>query len=190
MNKAHRQLWWLLGVMLATVIGLVGGPTIASAQLNSDGYASSAADQQLFVGTWRLAEFKAETPTGIVVYPLGADAQGILTYTQSGRMNGTLWRSNRAPFAVNDQQKGTPDEYTAAVRSYVQYLGTWDVDPAAGTVTHHVEQSIFPNWNGTQQTRYYQFTDHNNGLILSTPPIAFGGTTIVATLSWVRVDRG
>jgi hypothetical protein len=111
----------------------------------------------------------------------------MLTYTRDGRMWAVVYRANRAPFAVGDQQKGTASEYTAAAQSYIQYFGTYTVDRAAGTITHHVEQSIFPNWNDTDQVRYYRFDDHGTTLDLSAPPIQFGGTTIVAHLIWQRI---
>jgi hypothetical protein len=131
--------------------------------------------------------FKATIASGQVLYPFGPDADGVLTYTREGRMSVSAWKANRQPFAINDQQKGTPSEYTAAMQSYIEYLGTFDVDPGAGTVSHHVEQSVFPNFNGTTQTRLYTFDDNYDTLSLSTPPVPFGGTTIVGALVWHRI---
>lgn len=65
-----------------------------------------------------------------------------------------------------------------------QYVGTYTVDPDAGTVSHHVDQSVFPNFNGATLVRSYRFSDGSQRLKLSTPPPPFGGTTVVATLIW------
>jgi hypothetical protein len=172
-------------------IGVLGGTSYAFIDASGAAPSSAAGARdgvQQFIGTWRMTEFKAVTGTGQVVYPFGTDARGLLTYTDEGRMWGVIWKSNRQPFAVNDQQRGTPEEYTAAVQSYIQYFGTFDVDQDAGVINHRLEQSIFPNWNGTTQTRFFTFSDHFNRLVLSTPPIPFGGTTIVGTVSWVRLE--
>lgn len=141
-----------------------------------------------FVGTWRMTEFKAVTGTGQTVYPMGQDAGGLIIWTDEGYMNGTIWRAGRQNFASPDQQLGTPEEFSAAGKSWVNYLGTYTVDAEAGTITHHVEQSFFPNWSGGHQVRFYRFTDKYDRLTLSTPPIPFGGTTIVASVSFERAD--
>jgi hypothetical protein len=162
---------------------------VAAGSVSHAGASSATAARAPFVGTWQLVSFQARTADGRVIYPFGPDAQGLLTYTHDGRMWAAVYKANRQPFAVNDQQKGTADEYTAAVQSYVQYMGTFDVDRDAGTVSHHVEQSIFPNWNGTTQVRFYTFSNDGNGLDLTTPPIPFGGTTLVAHVIWTRIGE-
>lgn len=139
-----------------------------------------------FVGSWRLVSFEARTGNGEVIHPFGADAEGVLTYTPDGRVSATVYRAGRLPFAIADQQRGTPEEYAAAVQSYVQYVGTWRVDREAGTVAHEIEQSIFPNWNGDTQVRYFRFDDGGDRLELTTPPTPFGGTTLVGALVWER----
>lgn len=145
--------------------------------------------REAFIGSWRLKSFEARLSDGQVIYPFGQDADGVLTYTQDGRMSVAVWKANRQPFAISDQQRGTPDENTAAVRSYITYLGTFSVDREANTVSHVVEQSIFPNWNGGTQTRIYKFTDHGNRLELTTPPTPFGGQTLIGALVWERIGR-
>jgi hypothetical protein len=139
------------------------------------------------VGSWRLVSFETRSSGGEVSYPFGPDAGGVLTYTSEGRVSATVWRADRRRFARDDQQQGTPDECADAVRSYVAYVGTYEVDRLAATVTHHLEQSIFPNWNGTAQVRHYTFDDDGR-LELTTPPTRFGEAHVVGALVWQRLD--
>jgi hypothetical protein len=139
-----------------------------------------------FIGSWRLISFSVQASTGEVSYPFGSDARGTLIYTQDGRVCGALWRTGRRSFAVEDQQLGTPEEYAHAVQTYITYLGRFEVDETARTIAHHIEQSIVPNWNGTTQTRSFEFDDDDRRLRLTTPPFAFGGAPIVGVLDWRR----
>jgi Lipocalin-like domain len=142
--------------------------------------------REQFIGSWRLVSFEARTAEGQVIYPFGIDAEGAVTITRDGRVWATIWRANRQPFAINDQQLGTPEEYTAAVQSYISIVGDFDVNPSEGIFSYVVEQSIFPNWNGTTQTRFYSFSDQGRTMELTTAPTPFGGTTIVGALVWER----
>ncbi len=49
--------------------------------------------------------------------------------------------------------------YGAVSQNVVAYFGTYTVDEPSHVVTLHIEQSSFPNWNGTDQQRKYSFTD-------------------------------
>jgi hypothetical protein len=142
--------------------------------------------REQFIGSWRLVSFEARTAEGQVIYPFGTDAEGAVTITRDGRVWAAIWRANRQPFAINDQQLGTPEEYTAAVQSYISIVGDYDVNQSEGIFSYVVEQSIFPNWNGTTQTRFYSFSDQGRIMELTTAPTPFGGTTIVGALVWER----
>lgn len=169
--------------------GLVGA---AAATAISDGPAAVRGDAAGkpatadFVGSWRLISFEARSSDGEVRYPMGEDAGGLLIYTKSGQMSAAVWRAGRTPFAVNDQQKGTSEEYTAAMQSYIQLIGAFTVDGEAGTVSHHLEEAMFPNWSGTEQKRFYEFSDGGDRLTLKTPPIDFGDSKMVWTVRWAR----
>ncbi|RZS36405.1 lipocalin-like protein [Herbihabitans rhizosphaerae] len=138
------------------------------------------------VGAWSLVSFESRISTGEVRRPLGENAGGMLIYTADGHMAGTLWEPDRPRFAGDDQRSGTPDEYTAAARGYVQYTGTYETDAATNAVYHHVEQSLFPNWNGRTLTRFYEFADGGNSVTLRTAPIPYDGETITGMLVWRR----
>ncbi|MBT8350469.1 MAG: lipocalin-like domain-containing protein, partial [Deltaproteobacteria bacterium] len=52
-------------------------------------------------------------------------------------------------------------------------------------VTHHVEGACFPNWEGTDQQRFFELSDDR--LYITTAPIPALGTEWVVSLIWDRV---
>ena len=68
------------------------------------------------------------------------------------------------------------------------YFGTYEVDEATRTITHHIIGSAFPNWAGTVQRRFYEL-DHDR-LRLTTPALPAGsGVTMTGILTWHRFAR-
>lgn len=135
-------------------------------------------------GVWRLVSSEFRTSSGNVIYPLGEDALGQAIFTESGYMSGQLMRQNRPAFASGNQASGTQEEVQAALQGYVAYYGPCEVDVDKQTLTTHVEGSMYPNWVGGQQVRFYQLT--GNQLILKTTPIALGDEEFIGVLTWER----
>ena len=135
-------------------------------------------------GVWRLVSSEFRTSSGNVIYPLGDDALGQAIFTESGYMSGQLMRQGRPAFASGDQASGTPEEIQAALQGYVAYYGQCEVDVEQQTLTTHVEGSMYPNWVGGEQVRFYELSDTQ--LILKTPPIAFGDEEFTGVLTWKR----
>jgi hypothetical protein len=143
-------------------------------------------DVDLIRGSWRLVSFEARRSSGEIAEPFGPDADGVLTYSPDGRVSVAVWAAGRRRFTLEDPAKGTAEENAAALSTIVQYVGTYEVDPAGSAVVHHVEQSVFPNWNGVDQVRYYSLSA--DSLELTTPPIEFKGETLVSALVWRRIS--
>ena len=141
------------------------------------------AKEQL-VGTWKLVSFELRHSDGQVTYPMGKDPLGVLMYDESGRMSAQLMERDRPPFAVADHHKGAPEEIKAAFEGYTAYFGTYELDEEKGTVTHHVEGALLPNLVGRRQVRFYEFT--GDQLMLSTPPMPWGGEQRTGFLVWKR----
>lgn len=179
MNRFRLSLIAFLLMALATT-GLVA--TGASATTDNEHAARAP-----FTGTWRLVSFEGRLDGNPAIFPFGRDAQGELTYTNDGHMSVAVWKATRQSFAVNDWQKGTPEEYTAAMQSYIEYRGTVEVDRENRIVRHHVLSSALPNWHGSVQQRFYRFIDENH-LELTTPPVPFNGQQLVGALVWERVE--
>ncbi len=143
---------------------------------------------QRLAGVWRLVSSQFRTSGGDVIYPLGENATGQAIFTRSGYMSGQLMRQNRPDFASGDQASGTPEEVQAAFQGYVAYHGHCEVDVEQQVLTTRVEGSLFPNWTGGLQVRFYEFTGEQ--LILRTPPISLGDEEITGVLTWERLAEG
>ena len=134
------------------------------------------------VGTWNLISWENTTADGEVGYPLGEDARGRLTYTQDGFMAVAITRSARTPFLAGDLLSGSTDEMAHAAATYVSYCGRYELDGDA--VVHHVELSLFPNWEGDSQERSVEIG--GDRLTLTTRPLLLDGRQRTARLVWER----
>jgi hypothetical protein len=144
-----------------------------------------AEDAPLIVGAWKLISFEVRREDGDVIRPFGEDAQGSAIFTESGRFSAQAMRPDRPRFVSGDQLKGTADEIKANYEGFISYYGSYEFDAESGAIMLHVEGSLFPNWEGGVQERFFELT--GNRLKLSTPPIQWGGGEIVAVLVWERI---
>jgi hypothetical protein len=136
------------------------------------------------VGVWKLLviEFRSE---GEAYYPYGDDAKGIMILEPSGWSSTQIMRSGRATFMLGDQLRGTPEEVREAVEGYVAHSGPYTVDEERGVVNHEVVCSLFPNWVGSVQTRFFRL--EGNRLIIGTPPLIVGSRMTDVMLIWEKV---
>lgn len=118
-----------------------------------------------FVGTWKFASLVATSTEGDAFYPYGENLYGKLMYDDKGHMSVLLMRPNRAKFASGDIYNGTPEEIKMAFENFDAYCGTYKINTEKKTITHYIEGCRFPSWEGTEQVRYYEFS--NNKLTLS-----------------------
>jgi hypothetical protein len=112
---------------------------------------------QQFVGTWTLVSIHYVEPDGRTIEPFGPGAAGLLYFDSAGHFATQVMAANRPRFASNNRMIGTADENKAVSQGVVAYFGTYSVDDANRVVTLHIEQSSFPNWNGTDQRRTFTF---------------------------------
>ena len=82
----------------------------------------------------------------------GPNPGGYLCYNPAGVVSAVLGDSARPPVSAGDPQSATDDDEEMA-RRFIAYAGPFSVDVANGTVTHHVDVSPFPNWQGHDQVR-------------------------------------
>ena len=140
--------------------------------------------KEKFVGTWHLVSSEFRRADGEVTYPLGQDVVGLLIYTADGYMSANLMQTDRPTFASGDRTLGTPAEIKAAFDGCFSYFGTYTVDDEAGTVTHHVKGSIWPNNHGKNQVRLFTFAGKRLTLSASLPLL---DGPLTALLIWDRV---
>lgn len=147
---------------------------------------TESSDTARFLGTWQLLESYSERATGRAPFPLGAKVIGRINYDRGGNMAAQLMGEDRSPFKSRDPREISDAEYRAAFQTYTAYFGTFELNPAARTVTHHVLGATVPNWPGNDQLRYYELQDDR--LILRTPPMRDNdGEKSVHTLVWQKV---
>ena len=147
-------------------------------------FAMTEADK--FVGVWRLLSVEYRTDDGAVVEsPYGAEPEGAIMYDSLGNMAAQISRKDRPRFSSNDRMAGSVEEKKAAFETYVAYFGRYRVDERERSVTHEVQQALFPNWAGSKQVRYYTFADRK--LTLRTPPFQYLGKNVTATLLWDKI---
>jgi hypothetical protein len=115
--------------------------------------------KQQFVGTWTLISIQYVESDGRRIEPFGPGARGLLYFDAAGHFATQVMAANRPRFASNNRMLGTADENKAMSQGVVAYFGTYSVDDANRIVTLHIEQSSFPNWNGTDQRRTFAFAE-------------------------------
>lgn len=138
------------------------------------------------IGTWNLIACEGRSSTGDTLYPYGQEPVGMLMYDPNGYMSVVLMRPGRRPFAGSDPLGGTPEEVKTAFEGFDAYCGKYNVNTSQGTVTHHLIAARFPNWEGTEQTRYV--TLYEDRLDLSAPPILAQGVEWIFSLKWQRAS--
>ena len=103
--------------------------------------------REKLIASWRLAWDEEEAADGKMVR---AEQTGVIMYTRDGHMAVQIMLpEGKNPAGAN------PVKYDLG--SYEAYYGTYDVDEAAHTVTHHVQGALVRGLIGKNLTRVYRF---------------------------------
>lgn len=111
---------------------------------------------QDLLGVWQLVSCYLESADGERLYPVGDAPVGLIMYHANGVMAYMAMRRGRTKFASGDMARGTPEELQEAFEGFDSYCGTYTVDEPRGSVIHHIEAARFPNWEGSDQVRYFR----------------------------------
>ena len=108
--------------------------------------------------------------TGEVIHPFyGEHPEGLLIYDRSGWMSVQIVSDPKPSAPLSSSREGflaAPlDEKVAAVDGYYAYFGTWTVDAAGRTVTHHIRESLYPGERGEDGTRHLSLSGNRLTLI-------------------------
>jgi hypothetical protein len=103
--------------------------------------------REKFVGAWHLAQMDEQATDGKVTRL--TNVKGMLLYTRDGHMSVQLMFPDSESVLSNDYVKN----------GYEASFGSYEVNEAAHTVTHHVEGSITRGLVGKDLPRLYQFSD-------------------------------
>ena len=135
-----------------------------------------------FVGTWKLISAIAQRPDEDSIHFFGENPYGRLMYDNNGNMSVFIMRTGRSKFASDDRMGGSTEEIKEAFEGTTIYCGTYEINEEKGTVTHYVDGDVFPNWEGTEQLRYFKLSGKQ--LSLNTPPIIAWGKEWIFNLIW------
>ncbi len=146
-------------------------------------------DQNPFVGVWKLVSCDAVRSNGAEMPIYGRNPVGRLYYDADGNMSVHIMKSGRPHFRGETKFRATPEEMRAAYESYEAYFANYVVEVGENRIHHTVIGGLFPNWEGSVQSRFYKF-DGEDRLILSTAPLGArpDGEPII-TLIWERISR-
>lgn len=134
---------------LAAVVTIVG---LAQAQSANQ----KAGDRERLIGAWQMARIDARGPDGKSLD--GPQPKGMLIYTRDGHMSVQLMYPKSANAQSNEYVQ---DGYEAS-------FGSYDVDEATHTLTHHVQGSNTRDLLvGKDLPRLYQLTDDGKLIIRS-----------------------
>ena len=135
------------------------------------------------VGTYKMISTESHTSDGHISYPFGPDAVGRVTFTEDGYCFAFVMHGNRPYASSADRLAGSLEERASQADTCVAYCGPYTID--GDTITTEVVASVFPNWNGTEQKRWFEFKD--NTLILRTDTRIMGGKELIGVFIWERV---
>ena len=123
------------GMVIAVSI-LVMGATMASGAAAQSSSPSQSGISSRFVGTWRLVSIVSGTnPSG------EARSRGVIYYDSTGHMAVQIISNRERP---SWRGRPTPEQALDAISGYTAYFGTYTIDEAAQTVTHHREGTLVP----------------------------------------------
>jgi len=137
------------------------------------------------VGTWQVTSFSMlELDSNKTSRPFGENPNGYVQYSPGGHM--VLFLQSGDPKRPTAFPYSDADRAAAHRTIFGAYAGKYTVD--GDKVVHHITASWRPEWNGTDQTRY--FTLDGNKLTLKTAPqqASVVGGQIVSTLTFERVE--
>ena len=155
-------------------------PALAPAQTGTDVPAA-----QRILGTWKLVSYVGEdVASGNKTDVMGPHPSGYIEYGRDGRMIVIIVGTDRRKPAG---AVATPEEAQALLTSLLAYAGTYSLDTAAHTVTHHIDVSWDQTRTGEAHVRTYRF--EGDRLTLTTQPSRdpATGRKSVRTVVWERV---
>jgi Lipocalin-like domain len=138
------------------------------------------------IGVWTLRKYH-ELTEGLPLHsPFGDNPEGLLIYTADGFVSAVLMARGRPNLSGNGFTDGTPDQYTAAGKSFIGYTGKYEVDEARSVVTHRPAVAFAPNMIGSFQQRLVDLA--GDVLILTAEQAQRTGLKATKSrLEWTRV---
>ena len=166
---------------LHSIIRAVAFPAAFTLMLLApSGAAAQQGGKSPVAGIWMLVSQVVTKADGTKVDGFGANPKGMLVFDGGGYYSLQICRAGRAKFASGSRDKGTPQEYQAAVNDCNPHWGRYTV--AGDKIVFDIEDAMYPNWNGLKQERAFKI--EGDQLRYFVPAGSTGGT---AEVVWRRV---
>jgi hypothetical protein len=151
---------------------LVAGAIILTAafpRAQEKGARPAAGAAQRIVGTWQLVSRTVSANGKALIDPvLGAQPRGRLYYDAGGAMSLQMMREGRTG-AITTPSDAKDKANPRVILGYDSYFGKYTVDERAGTITHHVEASLFPEDLGQDWVRPFKLEGDTLTLSFTSP---------------------
>ena len=142
----------------------------------------SAQAAKELVGTWTLVS--ATTEQGDKTTPTyGRNPKGILSVDANGRYAIVAMRADLPKVASGTRTTTTSSENQALVAGSIAHFGSISLNKTGTVLIFKVENSTFPNWDGTAQK--WPFNISREELRFAVPDASGGG---IALTAWRRVN--
>lgn len=176
-----------LALLFALSIAVLGATEHNNGSSTSQGDVSGS--RRELVGTWRLISrvVTLENGTAVQDQGFGITPKGYLIYDSSGHMAVQLMRPDR-PLAIDCATSGTAagDNNPQGLCGYEAYFGTYTIDEANHTVTHHLEGALNPADVSRNLVRQFQISGDKLTIVLRT---SSPKEKQIRTLTWERASR-
>jgi len=147
----------------------------------------SPSAKEKLVGVWKIVSYEIRRADGQILYPAGKDPLGTLILTADGHMSAQIMPADRPAFVSGNMLRCTPEEAQSALQGCISYFGVYTFNEEESKFTTRVIGSLFPNWIGGDQDRFFELADDR--LSLRTQPMVMGGTMGTAFLIWERAGE-
>lgn len=124
----------------------------------------SGQNQDSVVGTWQLVSYEDRRGEEPITFPWGKHPVGVLIYDDTGHMAVQIQRTPIDKDLLKPEGNLSRDDKLRLLTAYTAYFGTYSLDTAKHTITHHVEGNLFPIYIGSDQIKRYKL--NNDQLIL------------------------
>lgn len=102
------------------------------------------------IGRWQVVAWRQDYDDGRVVYPMGENLGGFIQYGPDGDVSVLIARRGRERF-TGGQWNASDAEKARAYDGFMSYCGRYELQ--GDEVVHHIDLSLFPNFEGGQQRR-------------------------------------
>jgi len=146
---------------------------------------NNIATKLAILGSWTLVSVKNINADGTKTFPYGTDPRGILFFDERGNYAIQIYKNERPKIVSGDKNKCTAEENAAIVQGSNSHFGEYEIDETNKIITFKIKTASFPNWEGTEQKRYFVYD--NNEIKYVVTNTTQGGKSVTAEVVWKKL---